>query len=95
MIRLNWKLGLTLQKDPDSVEEYLFDASNLLESDTISDVTIIDDGVTGTYIADSSEVITFRVSGGTAGNTGSVTIRITTASSQIFDRTIYYYIVEQ
>jgi hypothetical protein len=90
-----WKRGLTLAKDPDSIEEYELDVSNKLGSDTISSVTVIDDDVTGTYISDTSGIITFRVSGGTLGSTGSVTLRTVTIGGVQFDRTIYFYIVTQ
>lgn len=90
-------------KDPSAVLDYRFDwapltngrpgatSDWLAEGETISSqTTTASDGLTvdSSSITDSSTSVTAWLSGGTAGNTYTVTNRITTSASRTDERTV-------
>lgn len=85
---------VTFVKDPNASLDYPVDFADWLGTDAIADHAVTVDGVT----LDSSSVVGTWVipwiSGGTVGERGSATIRITTNSTppRIDDRTIYFRI---
>jgi hypothetical protein len=79
-------------KDVDDEVRYWRDVSGLLASgDTISTVTGTAEGVTlvGT-VTQSAGVIQFKISGGTPGQVGSVTLEWVTAGGDTMQRTLYF-----
>ena len=88
----------TVTKDPNAVLDYTVDFAAWLlpTADTISTATVTGTGV----VINSSGVVggtavTMWVSGGTAGSTGSATVRIVTAGGRTDDRTVYFKIRER
>ena len=84
-------------KDPHAVLDYSWDwTAWLAASETISTATVT---VAGSVVVDStvlaSPVVTAWVSGGTAGDTDSLTCRITTSDGRTDDRTIRLSIRER
>lgn len=90
-----------IDKDPNAEKDYTIDFSEwlALSSDTIASVTVLVAGVTLVASTFNGTEVTVWVSGGTPNQTGSATVRITTAGvgarPRIDDRTIYFKIKEQ
>jgi len=86
-----------IPKDADAVLDYIFDWTEWLDyvTDTIASYAIEVDGVVLDSHSQNGKLITVWVSGGTAGETASVTCQITTASSRIDERTIYLLVQER
>lgn len=95
-------------KDPDEVLDYKFDfaaltngngATDYLESgETISSETVTAGaGITldSETITDSNTSVTIWLSGGTAGNTYTVTCQIATSASRTVERSIYVTVAEK
>lgn len=86
----------TISKDPDASLRYGIDVAGLLQSgDTISTVAAAGNGVTVGAAAYSGTVVSVRVSGGTAGQTGDVTLTWTTAQGDTDQRTLYFAIAQR
>jgi hypothetical protein len=90
-----------IDKDPNAVLDYTTDWTNYLApiSDTIASAVVVLDGSSGltqpTSATVTSTSVTLWLGGGTAGLTGSVTVRITTTGGRIDDRTFFVNIVER
>ena len=86
-------------KDPDAVLDYPIDWSAWLAdiTDTYQSHTVIN--LTGGLVEDSSTqtngIVTVWLSGGTAGETASFTVRIVSAGGRTDDRTFYLKIKER
>jgi hypothetical protein len=79
-------------KDPQESLRYWRDVAGLLaDGDTISAVTATADGVTlvGTP-SFTGTVIVFKISGGTVGMVGSVTLDITTTGGDVLQRSMFF-----
>lgn len=88
----------TIIKDPDAVLDYTADFTAWLEpldGDVIATHETIADGVTVDNSANSDDAVVVWVSGGTAGQTASVVIRITTAAGRVDDRTLFFKIKQR
>jgi len=84
-------------KDPDAVLKYTRKWGKYLGSDTIAtSAWILDDGITKDAEAKTTTNATITLSGGTAGNSYSVTNRITTTTSgETDDRSWLIRVVER
>ena len=77
-------------KDPDAVLDYAIDWSRWLGSDTIQTSTwTVPSGLTEVSSEHTSTTVTIWLSGGTAGQTYTVTNRIVTAGGRTDERSIY------
>lgn len=71
-------------------------AGLLAAGDTIAGVTIAEQtGVTASAATVTSTVVSCRVAGGSAGETGAVTLRWTTAQGDIDERTMLFRLVDR
>ena len=79
-----------IDKDPEGVLDYSFDwNTNWLNGDTISASTwTVPAGITKDSDSDSGGVTTIWLSGGTAGNTYTITNRIVTAAGRTEERSV-------
>ena len=86
-----------IDKDPDASLPYGIDVADVLvEGDTVTGASIAEQsGVTAASASYSGTVVSCRVSGGTAGQTGSVTLRWTTVGGNTDDRTLYFRVRER
>ena len=87
-------------KDPDSVLDYPIDISAWLDdiSDTyVSHEVLVDGGLiyNESISVYNNGVITVWLSGGTAGETATFTLRITTLGGRIDDNTLYLKIQDK
>lgn len=88
----------TYKKDPNATLDYTFDWSAYLAGivDTIASVTwILTTGITKVSQQNTNTTATCFISGGTTGNTETLTCRITTAGGRIDDRSIQIKIVDK
>lgn len=87
----------TIDKDPAASLRYGIDVAGLLSpSDSVTGVSIAaQSGITAASAAVSGTVVSCLVSGGAAGQTGSVTLRWTTAQGYTDERTLYFRVVER
>ena len=75
-------------KDPDAVLDYLWDWTAWLDGDTItSAIATADAGLTVESSSNTTTAVTVWVSGGTAGETYSLTCTIDTAGGRTDERT--------
>lgn len=87
----------SIVKDPDAVLDYSLDLAAWLTDigDGLLSLAVIGDGVTiDSHAIDGTAVIAW-VSGGTAGETATVTYRFTTGNGRTDDRSIYLKIRER
>lgn len=83
-------------KDPQATLDYTVDWSAWLGTDTIATSTwVLDAGITQTNASLSGALATVWVSGGSVGNTYSVTNRITTAAGRTDDRSILIRVADR
>jgi uncharacterized membrane protein len=86
----------TIDKDPDAELDYVLKMAPWLDkipdtfSLTVPAVIVAAVGVTAMSATYVGKTIVIWVHGGTAGSTGSVTIRFTTAGGRVDDRTVYF-----
>lgn len=82
----------TIPKDPDASLIYGLDVAGVLATgDALSTATVsASSGVTAGTPTTSGTVISVRVSAGTAGTTGSVTLQWTTTNGDTDERTLYF-----
>lgn len=79
----------TFEKDPNAVLDYPIDWSDWLDSDTIStSAWTVEPGITEDSSSNTTTVATIWLSGGTAGETYSITNTIVTAGGRTNDQTI-------
>lgn len=92
MPTLTWTPNLPpIEMDPDDVRDFKFDFTNWLEGDEVDGATTssLAEGCTATVSATTINSATLRVTGpGTAGTTGSATLRLVTISGRQSDRSI-------
>lgn len=75
-------------KDPQAILDYSVDWTLWLDDDTISaSAWVVSAGLVVTSQVETTKVATVWISSGTAGQTYSVTNRITTASGRVDERT--------
>lgn len=86
----NCKMLYADTKDPDDIDDFSINWTNVLGSDTISAVStsVVSGGVTLGTPSVSSATTTVRVSGGTDGTSAVVLFRITTSSGRQLDQTL-------
>lgn len=86
-----------IDKDPDASLRYGVNVADVIaEGDTVAGASIAEQsGVTAASASYSGTVVSCRVSGGTAGQTGSVTLRWTTVGGDTDDRTLYFRVRER
>lgn len=83
-------------KDPNSVLPYTVDWSDWLGADTIStSAWTVPSGITQVSTSNTTTVATILLSGGTSGDSYSLTNRITTAAGLTDDRTIRINVLER
>lgn len=84
-------------KDPDNSLDYVWDWADWLgASETITTSTwIVQSGITQGAISNTTTTATTWLSGGTAGNSYTVTNRIITNQGRIADRTATVRVMEQ
>ena len=93
---MRWRDGLVVEKDANSVLDWRFDWSRWLSpGDSVSSHSVIaDSGLT----VDSSSVVGNSVvvwlSGGTAGRSYDVTVRVTTTGGRTDDRTVKFKVLD-
>lgn len=78
-------------KDPDSTLDYSMDWADWLkdgESLSAQAVTVSPAGLTITNVGRTGSVVNWRAAGGEVGRTYFVTVRVTTSTGQIDDRTV-------
>lgn len=87
----------TITKDPNAVLDYSLELSAWLTdiSDTLSSLTVTASGCTVDSSTISGTKCVAWISGGTAGQTASVTFRFTTSGGRTDDRTIFLKVKER
>lgn len=90
----------TFKKDPNATLDYTFDWTDFLApiGDTIASVTwVLSTGLTKVSQSNTTTTATAFVSGGTVGDTATLTCRITTNSTppRVDDRSVFLKIVER
>lgn len=94
---MRWRSGLRVIKDPDDVKDWFWDWSDWLSSgDSIASKAVsADPGIT----VDSSEIqddgVAVVLSGGTAGTTYDVSVKITTTNGFVDQKTVSFEVTEQ
>lgn len=86
-----------IPKDPEASLVYGIDVAGLLGAgDSISSVsTAASSGITAGTAVSTGTIVKVRISGGTVGTTGSVTLRWTTANGDTDERTLYFDIKQR
>jgi hypothetical protein len=84
-------------KDPDAVLDYAFDwADEWLEDDTIASYSInVPTGITVDSDSDTAGVVTVWLSGGTAGESYTVTCRVVTDAGRTDDKSMHFNVIER
>jgi hypothetical protein len=88
----------TIDKDPEASLRYGIDVAGLLQAgDSLASASVqgTPTGVTAGSATYSGTVISVRVSGGTAGQVGSVTLRWTTTQGDTDERTLYFNVLQR
>lgn len=87
----------TIDKDLDASLRYGIDVAGLLSpADSVTGVSIAaQSGITAANASATGSVVSCLVSGGTAGQVGSVTLRWTTAQGYTDERTLYFNVLER
>jgi hypothetical protein len=94
---MKWYTNITLEqpKDPTDVLDYVMDFTPLLQTDTISTHTVTVTNVTLDSSSVTNNVVTMYLSGGTAGTTAKVTVKIVTTNSRTYERSFKIKIEDQ
>lgn len=89
--------ALQIDKDPAASLRYGFDVANVMTpGDSLSGVTISEqDGITASAAGYTGTVVSCRVAGGTAGTTGSATLRWTTTQGDTDERTLLFRVIDR
>jgi hypothetical protein len=98
MKQILWETGLALPHDPNASEIYQWDLVDWLDGETLVNPPTVtaETGITAVVYFVGASSVDVRVSGGTAGNTYSVTVRATSAAhSRIQDFTVNFVVSEQ
>ncbi|MEL6486256.1 MAG: hypothetical protein AAFQ13_03810 [Pseudomonadota bacterium] len=84
-------------KDPQASLRHSFDWSNWLAGDeTITAVNVTATaGITVNQVTQQSGVVSYTISGGTAGSNYALTCEITTSNGQIDQRSVEYMVRER
>lgn len=83
-------------KDPTAVLDYTWDwTAWLATGETIAIAIATATGVTVDATTNTTTSVTVRISGGTIGTPGTCTVRITTSSGQIDERTRRFTITDR
>lgn len=83
-------------KDPDEILDYSFDWSRVLDGDTISaSVWTVPTGLTSVTTSKTPTTTTVWLGGGTLGGAYTLTNRVTTAGSRVFERSASIRIVSK
>lgn len=86
----------TDEKDPDAIDNFVFNWVVQLDGDTISTSSfLLPDGLTSVTTSNTTTTATIRVSGGTASSIYRITNRVVTAASRTLDKTKYVLVREQ
>lgn len=86
---------INARKDPNSIEDFVLDWSQRIGSDTISSATWSVSGVTAASNSNTTTTATVRLSGGSVDADATATCRVTLASGQVMDATIYLTLREE
>lgn len=87
---------MTFIKDPDAVEDYVFNWLAELDDDTIAtSVWVVPVGITKDSDSNDDSTTTVWLSGGSAGAYYQVTNRITTVGGRTLDRTATFIVRQQ
>jgi hypothetical protein len=90
----DWLPGMTIELDPDAVEDYEMDFTAWLDGEVGITATVEPQNCTAILVSDvDSAAVTFRVSEVTNGAT--VTLRVESASGRVNNFTTYFTPVEQ
>ena len=98
MKTITWTAGITVPHDPNASDVYRWNWLDWLDGETISGTPVIvaDSGITAALITTGSTYVDVRISGGTAGQTHGVTVRVTsTPNARIQDRTVKFAVRER
>lgn len=97
LIQITHRDGLTLKHDPNASDIYRWNWLDWLDGETISAQSIVADaGITATLVTLGSTYVDVRISGGTAGQTYGVAVRVTsTPNARIQDRTVKFSVRER
>ena len=89
--------ALQIDKDPAASLRYGFNVADVLApGDSVSGISIsAQSGITVSAAGYSGTVVSCRVAGGTAGTTGSATLRWTTAQGDTDERTMYFRVIDR
>ncbi len=92
--RVDFKVSV--EKDPIDIVDFEMDFTSLLQSDAISTATVTAKQVTIDSSSSLGKVVTFFVSGGEDGNTGTVTVKIVTtnATPRTFERSFKIEVID-
>jgi hypothetical protein len=88
---------LSVERDPDATLRYGFDLRDVLApGDSVQSVSISQQsGVTADQATVSGSTVLCRVSGGTAGQPASVTLRWVTAQGDTDERTLHFRLTQR
>ena len=91
-----WKRNLTFEQDPDATLDYQLDCSEWLPTgDTLSSPTVsAASGITVDSYSNDDDTITAWISGGTTGQTYTITYHIVTTGGREDDKSIRIRIKE-
>lgn len=88
---MDWKDNLLIQRDDDSVLDYVFVWSAWLNGDTIQSHTVAADaGINVDSSVSDDSTVTVWLSGGVPGTKYAVTVQVTTAAGRTDDRTVFF-----
>ena len=86
---IRWRKNLTFIKDPDEVLDYRLDFEDWLDTDTINSETVtVEDGITLDSETNDTTTVTAWLSGGTVGETYTVTYQAVTEAGRTVERSI-------
>ena len=95
---VTWRPGLEITQDPDAIEVYRLRFTPWLRGEALQSVDILQDPqdvLTVDVIAQGTETVDIRVSGGAQGDVVAVTVRSSTGTGRQQDRTIRWRILDQ
>jgi len=86
-----WRAGLTLPTDPDAVEIYQWAWADWLDGETLADVQVIAGaGITAQVAYTGADYVDVRVSAAAVGAVHAVTVRATSSTGRVQDRTVLF-----
>ncbi|MDB4726112.1 hypothetical protein OAF54_01655 [bacterium] len=92
-----WNKNLEFTKDPSDVIDFTLNYAPLLQADTIASIVVTSENVTVDSSSVSGNDVTIWVSGGSAGSTGKITVKVTTsnATARVFERSFAVKVEEK